>query len=172
MGNDRRELVRATYEQHAAHARHLERQRLSFTIVYLILMVAAVILWGIRPFWSSGWPIMSMLAVISLFGFIFCLEIQRTLKAYFASEALVLTRYSLDHYLPGGPKHMRLESAGLSILFPLLYLVGLVLSLFTLFRLLICGLWLSIVLAVIIAIIGIIVIWRYNRPAVSPNRSD
>lgn len=164
MGNDRRELVRAVYEQHAAHARHLESQRLLYTLLYTILATAILAVWGIRPFWSSGWPLMVLLAVFSLFGFIFCLEIQRMLKTYFASVALILARYSLDHYLPGGPKQIRLESPGLDILFPAFYLAGLAISLYILFWKLFDMAWLSIILIVIVFIAGMIIVWR-NRYA-------
>ncbi len=125
IGNDRRGMVISIYEQHSAQIRHLEQQRLYFTAIYLVIWGAVLIF---RHTWLSAltvWFGAAFMLLVSLFGFLFVLDLQRALTAHRDAADLVLRRYDLARYLPTyGQKEGRslLSASGLV---PLLFLVWL-----------------------------------------------
>jgi hypothetical protein len=88
VGNDRRELARGVYEQHNESIRHLENQRLWFTLVYLFLYGGALafIPEGLYP--DADWLGIGFVAVVSLFGLLFVIDIQRSLSPGHAAAAV------------------------------------------------------------------------------------
>jgi hypothetical protein len=163
MGHDRREVVRAVFEQHSTQTRHLENQRLFFAIVYWLTLTVVVVWRSDRLIEFTSWPVITLLALLSLFGLVFSLDIQKSSRAYAASAALIVHRYSLDHYLPGGLSQYRQLSSGTSKLFPASYLPGLSLSLWVLMDILFGPGWMSIVIPSIILALGFIMILKMNH---------
>lgn len=172
MGHDRREVVRAVFEQQRIETRHLENQRLFFAIVYWLILTAIVVLRSDRLFEFTSWPIMTSLVILSLFGLVFSLDIQRSSRAHAASSNLIVHRYSLDHYLAGGLSRYRRLSSGTSKLFPAFYLPGLCFSLWVLLEILFGPGWLNILIPLIILALGLIMILKMDHTLPQLEDSD
>jgi hypothetical protein len=105
--------------------------------------------------------------ILSLFGFVFCVGIQSVLKAYTDAADLILSRYSLAHYLPRYRTNSPHRLFGVSKLFPLFYLLLFSFFLFVLLQMGLCSIWMSIPFPVLIFVIGSIVLFisRFDQPA-------
>jgi len=123
VGNDRRDLVRAIYRQQCSHVRHAENQRLWFTLIYVILCTGSFIVMRGELFHQANWPVIAFLMLLSLFGLFFCLRAQTDIRVYTGVAELILSRYSLGHYLVkcGANKTNRLFT--MSRLFPIFFLL-------------------------------------------------
>jgi hypothetical protein len=167
VGNDRRDLVRGIYEQHCSHVKHAENQRLWFTIIYALLSAGCLVVMNGNLFYSAFWPIVGFLMILSLFGLIFCLGIQSALKAYTDAADLILTRYSLTHYLPRYRANSPHRLFGVSKLFPLFYLLLFAFFLFVLLQMGLCSIWKSIPLPLLVCVIGTVALFvsKFDEPA-------
>lgn len=157
--NDRRELARGVYEQHSAFIRHLENQRLWFTLVYLFLFGGALafIPEGLYP--DADWLGIAFVAVVSLFGLLFVIDIQRSLKAHRDASDLILKRYDLAHYLPAYRRIKRPRLFGASRLIPFFFLICFCLSLYLLLYVVYFARWAGLAVALVILLVGVYFIY-------------
>jgi hypothetical protein len=174
VGNDRRELARGVYEQHNESIRHLENQRLWFTLVYLFLYGGALafIPEGLYP--DADWLGIGFVAVVSLFGLLFVIDIQRSLKAHRDAADLILKRYDLAHYLPAYRQGMRPRLFGASRLVPSFFLFCFCLSLYLLLYAVYLARWAGIVIALVIFLVGVFLIYsaRFDELPASDDESE
>ena len=159
IGNDRRSLVRAIYEQHRAHIRHLETQRLCFTLVFVALFGAALVVMRYELFDDGNWPAVGFLAFLSLIGWLYCLSVQRQLNAYEKVADTVVTRHDLKHYLARYKNSMPGMSSGISRLFSIFFLSCLAFSLFALFQIITRSAWIGAGASFCVIVAGVVVIF-------------
>ncbi len=166
VGNDRRDLVRGIYEQNCSHVRHAESERLWFTIIFALLTAGCLTVLRCELFAATNWPIVGFLMILSLFGLIFCLGIQSALKAYTDAADLILSRYSLAHYLPRHKTNSPHRLFGVSKLFPLFYLLLFSFFLFVLLQMGLCSIWKSMPIPLLILVVGTfaLLISRFDEP--------
>ena len=172
IGNDRRSLVRAIYEQHRAYIRHLEIQRLCFTMVFAVLFGGALVVMRYELFDDGNWPAVGFLALLSLIGWIYCLSVQRQLNAYERVADLVVARHDLKHYLPGYKNAMPGTSSGVSILFSTFFLLCLAFSLFALLQILTRSVWIGGAASFCTVIAGAVAIFGRSRPIMPVPEDD
>jgi cation transporter-like permease len=100
IGNDRREFVRTIYREHWAQIRQVERERIWLLLVFAV--IAAGVLTAMRDDWLSlrNLPPLIFLTALSVFGFLLSIKMQIIIKAHLRAVEYILTRYSLQHYLP------------------------------------------------------------------------
>ncbi len=156
--NDRRELARGVYEQHSAIIRHLENQRLWFTLVYLFLFGGALAFIPEDLYPDADWFGLGFAAIVSLFGLLFVIDLQRTLKAHRDAADLILKRYDLAHYLPIYRQGGRRRLLGTSQLIPVFFLFCFCVSLYLLLYAVYVAPWLGMVISIAILIIGVLYI--------------
>ena len=131
MSNDRRDFVRAVYEQHCHHIRHLE-SRVMYYLIAFSLITAAIVAWeGNLIFASSGRLSLLIIAILALLGVFLSRFNNKTLDAYYRSRAYILERYSLDHYLPMESEKTEARDRGTGRLYLAYYLLFLILVLIT-----------------------------------------
>lgn len=158
-GNDRRELARGVYEQHSAFIRHLENQRLWFTLVFLILFGGALAFISEGLFPEADWLGIGFVAVVSLFGLLLVIDIQRSMKAHRDAGDLILKRYDLAHYLPAYRRIGGQRLLGASRLIPIFFLVCFCLSLYLLLYVVYFAQWTGLVIAIVIFLVGVYFIY-------------
>ncbi len=169
IGNDKRDLVRAIYEQHWLHARHVENQRLWFTNIFAILCGGSLAVMRGRLFDEANWPIIGFLMVLSLIGLFFCLRIQGVFNAHNNVAELILKRYGLEHYLAKYPKAVARKFFRLSLLFPTFYLLCFCFFLFVLLQIGFHNVWKSALVPVLLLVAGTVALClsKYDKPAQS-----
>lgn len=166
IGNDKRDLVRAIYEQHWLHIRHVENQRLWFTNIFAILCGGSFALMRGGLFDKVNWPIVGFLMVLSLIGFVFCLRIQGVFNAHKSVAELILRRYGLKHYLAKYPKTVAGKFFRLSLLFPAFFLLCFCFFLFVLLQIGFHNVWKSALVPVLLFIAGTVTLYlsKYDKP--------
>lgn len=172
--NDRRELARGVYEQHNAIVRHLENQRLWFTLVYLFLFGGALAFIPEGRYPDADWLGIGFVAVVSLFGLLFVVDIQRSLKAHRDAADLILKRYDLAHYLPDYRRISRSRLFGVSRLIPVFFLFCFCLSLYLLLYVVYSARWLGIVIALAIFLVGMFFLYaaKFDELPISDDESE
>ncbi len=73
------EVLKVFFEQNWLHARHIENERLWFTNVYVVLIVALMAILGtsnISPTSGTLFPLYSIIAYFSFLGLGFCMKIR------------------------------------------------------------------------------------------------
>lgn len=165
-GNDKRDLVRAIYEQHWLHIRHVENQRLWFTNIFVILCGGSLIVMRGGLFDKANWPIVGFLMVLSLIGFVFCLRIQGVFNAHKDAAGLILRRYSLDHYLTRYRKTVARKYFRLSLLFLTFFLLFFCFFLFVLLQIGFHNVWKSAPVPVLLLVAGTVALClsKYDKP--------
>lgn len=158
-GNDRRELARGVYEQHNAIVRHLENHRLWITLIYLLLFGGALtfIPEGLYP--DADWLGIGFVAIVSLFGLLLVIDIQRSLKSHRDAADLILKRYDLAHYLPDYRRVNRSRLFGAARLIPVFFLFCFCLSLYLLLYVVYFARWFGIIIALAIFLVGVFFIY-------------
>ena len=166
ISNDRRDLVKAIYEQHWLHARHVENQRLWFTNVFALLCVGSLAMMDSGLFNEANWSIVGFLMVLSLFGFVFCLRIQGVFEAHKSVAGLILERYGLEHYLTKYPETVARKFFRLSLLFPAFFLFCFNFFLFVLLQIVFYDYWISALIPVLIFVVSTVVLYlsKYDEP--------
>ena len=166
IGNDKRDLVRAIYEQHWLHIRHVENQRLWFTSIFAVLCGGSFALMRGGLFDKANWPIVGLLMVLSLIGFAFCLRIQGVFNAHKSVAELILRRYGLEHYLTEYPKTVAGKFFRLSLLFPTFFLLCFCFFLFVLLQIGFHNVWKSAPVPVLLFIAGTVTLYlsKYDKP--------
>ena len=169
IGNDKRDLVRAIYEQHWLHMRHVENQRLWFTNIFAILCGGSLIVMRGGLFDEANWPIIGFLMVLSLIGLFFCLRIQSVFNAHNSVAELILKRYGLEHYLAKYPKTVARKYFRLSLLFPTFFLLCFCFFLFVLLQIGFHNVWKSAVVPVLLFVAGTVALClsKYDKPVQS-----
>jgi hypothetical protein len=170
-GTDRRDLVRAIYRQHCAHARSIENRRLWFFSVFVLLCAAVFTVLRGQLLDAASWPAVAFLASLSLFGLLLCLRMQSELDAHVAAAELILSRYSLKHYssLAGTIAPQRLT--WMPKMYPLFFLLVFCFLLFALLRMVFCGIWTSSVIPLVVFAAGAVIVLRGNS-ALSLKQDD
>ncbi len=165
-GSDKIDLVRAIYEQHWLHMRHVENQRLWFTSIFAILCGGSLALMRGGLFDKANWPIIGFLVVLSLIGLFFCLRIQSVFNAHNSAAKLILTRYGLEHYLAKCPKAVAGKFFRLSLLFPTFFLFCFCFFLFVLLQIGFHNVWKSAPVPVLLFIAGTVTLYlsKYDKP--------
>ena len=168
-GSDKIDLVRAIYEQHWLHIRHVENQRLWFTNIFVILCGGSLIVMRGALFDKVNWPIIGFLMVLSLIGLFFCLRIQSVFNAHKDAAGLILRRYSLDHYLTRYRKTVARKFFRLSLLFPTFFLFCFNFFLLVLLQIGFHNIWKIAVVPVLLFIAGTVALYlsKYDEPAQS-----
>jgi len=166
IGNDKRDLVKAIYEQHWLHIRHVENQRLWFTNIFAILCGGSFALMHGGLFDEANWPIVGFLMVLSLFGFVFCLRIQDVFEAHKRVAGLILERYGLEHYLAKYPETVARKFFQLSLLFPAFFLFCFNFFLFVLLQIVFYDVWISTLIPVLIFVVSAVALYlsKYDKP--------
>jgi len=100
IGNDRRDLVRAIYEQHWLQIRQVQRERLWLVLVVSVISAGALIAMGGNFSQSGNWPLVVFLMILSLLGLFLSIKMQIVIRAHLGAIELILSRYSLQHYMP------------------------------------------------------------------------
>jgi hypothetical protein len=166
IGSDKIDLVKAIYEQHWLHIRHVENQRLWFTGIFAILCGGSFALMHGGLFDKANWPIVGFLVVLSLLGLFFCLRIQMSFNAHKSAAELVLSRYGLAHYSFKHTRNIMLKLFRLSILFPAFFLFCFCFFLFVLLQIGFHDVWKSIPVPVLLFIAGTVALYlsKYDKP--------
>ncbi|HUV29938.1 MAG TPA: hypothetical protein VMY05_02435 [Acidobacteriota bacterium] len=154
IGNDRRDLVRAIYEQHCSQARHADNLRVYFAIVFVFLCAGALAVNGGALFNAANRPLVGFLAVIALFGFFLCLGLESVARGHLGAAELILSRYGLEHYSAAQKSGASGRLFGLSRLVPLLFLFCFSFLLFILIQIGLHNVWKSAPVPVLVLIIG------------------
>lgn len=160
VGNDRRDLVRAIFEQHSAQIRQWENQRLIVAVVAGIIFAGALIL--VPEFYApAAIPIMIMLELFAVFAFFHAVSLSRRIADQIVAAEVIIGRHSLTHYLPAyRMRHPRIFSpGGVVTIFPLLLFSG---GLAFLLEMILESLWLIIAIPCL-ALIGGIVFMAMGR---------
>lgn len=100
MGDDRRAFVRTIYEQHWHQVRQVQRDRVWLLLVLSVVFVAALIALRRNLTNIDNWPLVFFLMILALLGLFLSVKMQVVIKAHLSAIELILTRYSLEHYLP------------------------------------------------------------------------
>lgn len=166
IGDDKRALVRAIYEQHWLHMRHVENQRLWFANIFAILCGGSFAVMRDGLFERANWPIVGFLMVLSLLGLFFCLRIHGVFNAHKNAADLVLSRYSLTHYRAKSPKNIVRKLFRLSMLFPAFFLLFFSFFLFVLLQIGFYNVWKSAPIPVLIFVVSTVALYlsKYDEP--------
>lgn len=169
IGNDKRDLVRAIYEQHWLHIRHVENQRLWFTSIFAILCGGSFALMRGGLFDKANWPIVGLLIVLSLLGLFVCLRIQMSFNAHKDAAELILSRYGLAHYSFKHKRNIILKLFRLSMLFPAFFFFCFNFFLFVLLQIGFHNIWKSAPVPVLLFVAGTVVLYfsKYDEPVLS-----
>jgi hypothetical protein len=172
IGNDKRDLVKAIYEQHWLHMRHVENQRLWFTNIFAILCGGSFALMRGGLFNKANWLIVGFLMVLSLLGLFVCLRIQMSLNGHRGAAELILSRYGLAHYSFKHKRNIILKLFRLSILFPAFFLFCFNFFLFVLLQIGFHNVWKSAPVPVLLFVAGTVALYfsKYDEPA--PSNED
>jgi hypothetical protein len=93
-------FVRAIFEQHWQQIRQVQRERLWVLLVFSVVCVGALAIMRGDIANLNNWPLLVFLMVLSLMGLFLSIKMQVAVRAHLSAAELILSRYSLNHYLP------------------------------------------------------------------------
>ncbi|MEW5993767.1 MAG: hypothetical protein AB1744_05145 [Candidatus Zixiibacteriota bacterium] len=172
LSDFRREFVRAIYEQHWQQIRQTQRERTWLLLIFLVIAGASLIAWQGDYFNASNWPHFVFLMAISLLGLFVSLKMQITLKAHLASLEMILSRYTLSHYLPRYRQNMARRMMRISRMIPKFYLFWFSFFLWMLLYSISGNAWRSAIIPVIVYLAAALIVYfsRFDEPL--PHEED
>ena len=115
------DLIKAVYEQHWLHARHVENERLWFTNIFAIIFAGSLAAIKDKLFDISSLPLVIFLMILSGFGIIFSLKIDSIFKTHTRYAKKILDRYELSDMWTYYNKHWVNAKIKISRLFPIFF---------------------------------------------------
>lgn len=166
VSNDRRDLVRAIYEQHLMYVRQLEQQRLWLAGWFALLYVGvlAVMAGDVRSDYVR--LVIGLTMILALVGLLLSVGFQQAVRSHQEAARLILERYSLDHYRGKGTLSQSAVLLDASRLIPVFFLLCLCSSLFLLLRFYVMRPWVIVAIPLGIFLVGAAVglFWPVARP--------
>lgn len=149
--NEKIDIVKAVYEQHWLHARHVENERLWLTNIFAIILAGSLSAIKDKLFDISSLPLVIFLMILSGFGIIFSLKIDSIFKTHTRSAKQILERYGLSDMWARSKRHWVNDKIRISRLFPIFFSICFYFFLFVLIYIFSkCYLWSSIIPAILL----------------------
>jgi len=117
------ELVKAVYEQHWLHARHVENERLWFANIFAAILVGAISITGERLFDPASTPLIVLLMALSVIGMLMSIKFDSIYKTHERAAQQILEICGLSHLNAQFKKHWVNSQIRISRLFPYIYVL-------------------------------------------------
>jgi len=166
ISNDRREFVRAIYEQHWQQIRQVQRERLWLLLVFSVILVGTLVVIQGTIASLNNWPLVVFLMILSLLGFFLSLKMQIVIKAHLSAVELILSRYALKHYLPRYRPSVVRKLVRISRMIPKFFLFCFCFFLWLFLYIVTHNWWWSLLIAVIIYLVTAVVVYfsKFDEP--------
>jgi len=154
VSNDRRDFVRAIYEQHLAHVRQLEQQRLWLAGWFALLYVGALMVMAGDVRSDYVRLVIGLTMILALVGLLLSAGFQRVVRIHQEAVRLILERYSLDHYRGKDALSQSAVMLDASRLVPVFFLLCFCSSLFLLLRFYFIRPWVIVAIPLALFLLG------------------
>jgi hypothetical protein len=115
------DLLKATFEQHWLHARHVEVERLWMTNIYVIILGVSIGFVKGNLYQEENIPLILFLMILSLFCIAFSLKIDSLFKNHVSKADFILRNYEVPVMSGYLKKHWVNRAIKISRLFPLFF---------------------------------------------------
>jgi hypothetical protein len=164
--NDRREFVRAIYEQHWQQIRQVQRERHWLVLILSVVFVAALVVLREDLTGIDSWPPVLFLMILALLGLFLSIKMQIVIKAHLSAIELILSRYTLKHYLPRYRPGVVRKTVRISRMIPKFFLFCFCFFLWMFLCIVTGNCWGSLWVAVVIYLVAAIIVYftKFDEP--------
>ena len=122
LENNEKDLIKAVFEQHWLHARHVENERLWLTNIYAVILAGSLAYMKEDLFKEANLPLICFLMLLSLFCILFCLKIDSIFKTHTTQAENLLKESKIPFLmLDGFSNHWVNKVIRISRLFPIFF---------------------------------------------------
>jgi MFS family permease len=166
MGDDRRAFVRTIYEQHWQQIRQVQRERFWLMVVLWVIFIGALIAMRGNLINPNNWPLLVFLMILSLLGVFLSVKMQIVIKAHLSAIELILSRYTLTHYLPRYRSGLVRKTVRISRMIPKFFLFCFSFFLWMFLFTVTCNWQWSLLIAAVIYLVSAIVVYfsKFDEP--------
>jgi fatty acid desaturase len=165
-GDDRRAFVRTIYEQHWQQVRQVQRERIWLLLVLAVVFVGALIALRGNLTNIDNWPLVFFLMALALLGLFLSIKMQVVIKAHLSAIELILSRYTLTHYLPRFRPGLVRKTVRISRMIPKFFIFCFSFFLWMFLCIVTYNWWWSLLIAAVIYLVSAIVVFfsKFDEP--------